>query len=165
MSEECFETEGVCVASSVPLCVRTLECVLKIGRIGDDEVECLLRLILQKVSMQHLQSFAPGRGICVFSCLCSGLCINLHGGDVCCGTALCQLKSNQSTSGAYVEYPFAMVCRCPGSQQYSVGAHFHGATVVKYGELFESEIVICHFLFNESMSDFQLSASKLHKGA
>jgi hypothetical protein len=53
-------------------------------------------------------------------------------------------QGNQSGSCADVQYPMRMVEINPSTQQNSVGAYFHRASVMMDGKLFECEKWIRH---------------------
>jgi hypothetical protein len=51
---------------------------------------------------------------------------------------------DNTRTGSYIENFLASVGRDPGSEQYCIGANFHGTLILLYGKLFEGKTGIGH---------------------
>jgi hypothetical protein len=89
-------------------------------------------------------SFFPRRSLYVFVCLTDSFRININGCNVTVIASLSHHQGNQSGSCADVQYAMRVTEINPSTQQYSVGAYFHGASVMMDSKLLECEKWIRH---------------------
>lgn len=143
---ESFKGESVVhVPRLCALLIGREEGFLKIGRIAHYHVEwqvIFAPILAHDVALFHHDLGSKGRCSYVFSGLCGGIGIEFHTHDLQLWIALREHQGDESTSRADVQ------CSCsggsrrhlaPGSEEYAVCAHFHGAAVVVDGELLELE--------------------------
>jgi hypothetical protein len=101
-------------------------------------------MVLAEVLLKYTDAGSPRRICGIVGGLRYGIFVDVDGGNQSI-RALGQHEGNESGTGADIEYVAGLGYVCPGSQQYAVGANFHGTAVVVYGELLETEKWIGHF--------------------
>ena len=127
------------------------------GRIADDEVVGLVRLLFKFLQGQgqNRDVSCPRRIADVLGSLLRGIPVNFHRINLeiypCFGCSLCQHEGDDASSGSYVEYGKCAFCIWsmtrdvgPGTQQYPIGAHLHGASILLDRELLELERTLFH---------------------
>lgn len=143
---EGFKGESVVhVPRLCSLLIGREEGFLKIGRIAHDHVKALVvsaPAVGHDVALFYHYLRSKGRGCCVFGGLRGGIGIEFHSHDLQVWITLREHQGDESASRADVQ------CSCsggsrwylaPGSEEYAICAHFHGAPVVVDGELLELE--------------------------
>ncbi|MOA33600.1 hypothetical protein D3C78_1549080 [compost metagenome] len=118
----------------------------EIRGVGDDEIVGRGLIVLNR-TLDDADPGGPGGGRHVRSGLGDCILIQLHPVDVTVGmAALGQHQRDEAAAAAYVQHPTRRGDGRPGSQQYAVGADFHGAAIVIDVKLFEGKTAVSSHL-------------------
>ena len=130
----------------VSLPVGTLQRVVEVGRIGDDQVIAMRRMgsgkLLQR-GMADGDLCGKWRALCILFRLEASPFVDVDGID-CCRRTLCHHEGYQTRSCANIQDMVASFGVTPAAYQYAICSDFHGTFVMKHSELFELKERVRH---------------------
>ncbi len=132
------------IASGSALRGGTVGTRCKIGWIADNQRIALFttRRPFKNIGLMNPNSIRPRRGGHVFLRLLCRRRIKFDGINLYrFRRTLCQHQRNQTAARSYIQHAGYVGNRCPGTEQHTVRAHLHGATIVSDKKLFKGKPV------------------------